>query len=523
MKKRRISNLLILISSVMFIGFLLMASFVIRQEFNHIDNIYNDYLKTIADISANDNRVIVYVSSNDPQINDVINQYLEEVPKISLIEVVTVNRIIIASQDTQYIGQYYDDDEIENALIQDEYVSTSSSSVYGEARKAFVPIYDGGNQVGVVITQILEKDITAEKTQKAFTLGGGFLLGYLISIVGLYFLSKRYASDLLGYNPREISMLFAEQKSIIDQLGEGIITVDNNLKILTINNAMQKMFSLNDYTGKNIEDVFPYVDFRDIIHNNVQIEKKYRKINDNKYLMDAFPLYHNNKIIGASAIFRVHHEHDALLDQLDGYRQINEGLRSQKHEFQNKLHVILGLIKMKDYKQAENYIMENVYTTNLASDYYTSRLKDDKVIALFVGKEMQCKEHGVTLLLTSDSYLEKSHLALSSDDILLVLGNLIDNALEAYVDSDIEEKRIVVDIFEDEEEIRITVIDQAGGIDPQIEKHMFERGISTKGGKSRGTGLSLVQEVITLYQGEKKVQSSIEETRIEIVLRKVIQ
>ena len=50
---------------------------------------------------------------------------------------------------------------------------------------------------------------------------------------------------------------------------------------------------------------------------------------------------------------------------------------------------------------------------------------------------------------------------------------------------------------------------------------MFERGVSTKNGDSRGTGLSLVGEIVTVYNGERIVNSSIEETRIEIILMKV--
>ena len=132
---------------------------------------------------------------------------------------------------------------------------------------------------------------------------------------------------------------------------------------------------------------------------------------------------------------------------------------------------------MRDYEKAENYIMENVYTTNLASDYYTSRIKDDRILALFVGKELQSKGFNAQLLLTSDSHLTKSHNPINSDDIVIVLGNLIDNSFEAYKNKDMEEKRIVVDMFEDEEKIKITVIDQAGGVDEKIINRMFERGV----------------------------------------------
>ena len=351
----------------------------------------------------------------------------------------------------------------------------------------------------------------------------GFGFGFIASLLALYWLSKRFENQLLGFAPDEIALLYAENKSIIDQLNEAVISVDEELNITTFNPLAKKVFNLDeDILGKKVSRVCPFVNFQKIMNEDQHIQNKYRVINEEKYLMSAFPLYLDNKIIGATAVFRSHYEIDALLDQISGYQQIAQALRSQKHEFQNKLHVVLGLIKMRDYNKAENYIMENVYTTNLASDYYTSRIKDDRILALFVGKDIQSKEYNATLLLTSDSYLTKTHQPINADDIVLVLGNLIDNSFEAYRSSDTEERKVVVDIFEDEEHIKITVIDQAGGIKPDIKEKIFERGVSTKNGESRGTGLSLVNEIVVFYNGEKTVSSSKEETKIEIILMKVI-
>ena len=134
---------------------------------------------------------------------------------------------------------------------------------------------------------------------------------------------------------------------------------------------------------------------------------------------------------------------------------------------------------------------------------------------------MQSRGFNAQLLLTSDSYLMKTHNPINSDDIVIVLGNLIDNSFEAYFNKDMEDKKIVVDLFEDEDKISMTVIDQAGGINPLVIDNMFERGISTKDGGSRGTGLSLVSEIVTVYNGEKNVYSTKEETKIEIILMKV--
>jgi sensor histidine kinase regulating citrate/malate metabolism len=75
-------------------------------------------------------------------------------------------------------------------------------------------------------------------------------------------------------------------------------------------------------------------------------------------------------------------------------------------------------------------------------------------------------------------------------------------------------------LFEDENQLKINVVDQAGGINESVIDHMFERGVSSKG-ENRGTGLSLVNEIVAVYNGKKHVTSSNGETEIEIILEKV--
>lgn len=523
MRISRSNRLIFIIGGLMFAAYFLMAVFVVQQEFQSINSACDNELLNTSRIIATDPIVIEKINNLDLTLNDEIDGYFIDVPQLALIEILDMNGIRYSHVNDVYIGQPYNGTDHQSALNGEEYIITENSTV-GETRKSFIPIYDGTNQIGVAIVEILSEDIDAMKLEKALTLSVGFGVGFVLSIIGLLWLSRKFKSELFGFRPDEIALLYAENRSVIEQLNEALISIDRNYKVTTVNKTLFKLFQIDEEAlGKNVQDVFPYIDFRPLIEEKIHITNKYKKINELKLLMNAFPLYLDGEIIGATAVFRSHLEVDALVDQVKGYQQIAEALRSQKHEFQNKLHVVLGLIKMKDYLQAENYIMENVYTTNLASDYYSSRLKDDKLLALFVGKEIQSKEYNSTLLLTSDSFIGKQHSPVSSDDLVLVLGNLIDNSFEAYIGKDVEDKHIVVDIFEDEDMIKLTVIDEAGGIDPKIIDRMFERGVSTKNGQSRGTGLSLVNEIVSLYNGQKNIYSSKEETKIEIILMKVIR
>ncbi|MCF7927302.1 MAG: GHKL domain-containing protein [Candidatus Izimaplasma sp.] len=349
----------------------------------------------------------------------------------------------------------------------------------------------------------------------------GFIFGLveiiLFSMYGIYLLESYRRFRVINL---EEKFLCAENITTIEELNEGVISVDKDYKITTLNKASREFFDLTkkDY-GKRIFDVLPEIDLKSTLEHKEKSYNKIKVFKNNKLLVSKFPLLKGDNVIGATVLFRSSLEVDSLQGQVEGYHKIANALRSQKHEFQNKLHVLLGLIKIKEYKKAEDYIMQKVYKTNLASDYYTSRINDGRVLALFVGKEIQCKEYNINLLLTADSSLSEMHTPIDSDDIVLLLGNLIDNAFEAYLDNE-REDNIVVDLFDDETSLKITVIDHAGGIDPSIKNRIFHRGVSSKNGNSRGTGLSLVKEVIYFYNGDVKIETDELGTKFEIVLNK---
>jgi sensor histidine kinase regulating citrate/malate metabolism len=164
--------------------------------------------------------------------------------------------------------------------------------------------------------------------------------------------------------------------------------------------------------------------------------------------------------------------------------------------------------------------MQNVYTTNLTSDYYLSRIKDDQISALFVGKEVQAVEQNIQIRLTNDSFLSQHHQGVSSDDLIVIIGNLIDNSIDAYQARNNQIGVVEVHVLESENDILIRVKDEAGGISEDIKDKIFERGVSTKSGDTRGTGLALVRSIIDYYGGHKTIDTSSIGSTMIIVLPK---
>lgn len=84
--------------------------------------------------------------------------------------------------------------------------------------------------------------------------------------------------------------------------------------------------------------------------------------------------------------------------------------------------------------------------------------------------------------------------------------NIINNAKDALQEKDIENKKIIVEINEREDDIIISISDNAGGIDEAIKEKIFDPYFSTKEEKN-GTGLGLyMTRMIIVEHMDSKIE-----------------
>ncbi|UUT35798.1 sensor histidine kinase [Microbacterium elymi] len=114
---------------------------------------------------------------------------------------------------------------------------------------------------------------------------------------------------------------------------------------------------------------------------------------------------------------------------------------------------------------------------------------------------MVAAERGVTLTLS-----DRSELGTAEADprvLLTVLGNLVDNAIDAAVAGP-QPGRIEVEILADGDRVRVQVSDSGPGIAPDAAARLFDDGFTTKpnaGERRRGLGLALVHRVVVQHGG----------------------
>src|SRR6185295_11531267 len=207
--------------------------------------------------------------------------------------------------------------------------------------------------------------------------------------------------------------------------------------------------------------------------------------------------------IGTVTTMRDSTELAALQGQLSSHKSVTDTLRAQTHEFANQLHTISGLVQLGEYDAVRDLVGTLTRRRAEISDAVTRHVADPAVAALLIAKTSLAAESGVELVLDEKSHLAALDPALATD-VITVLGNLIDNAVDVSEGSD---RRVVTVAMGDGDALVLSVADSGPGVPEHLRESIFARGVTSKpdvpGG--RGIGLALVRLVSAQLGGAVEV------------------
>ena len=206
---------------------------------------------------------------------------------------------------------------------------------------------------------------------------------------------------------------------------------------------------------------------------------------------------------------------DMLQDAYAQLEDLNGTLRAQRHDFMNHLQVVFSLLELEDYKEASDYI-ERVYG-DIRRVSRTLKTAHPAINALLAAKVGDCEARGVHVDLQIES--PWAGLPVESWEMCRVLGNLIDNAMDAMKDA--PEPRLLIRLSESVQSYTFVIANNGPMIQPSIAERIFQRGFSTKG-EGRGMGLSIVRGIMESGGGRLMLASDERETRFEGTLPKTI-
>lgn len=184
-----------------------------------------------------------------------------------------------------------------------------------------------------------------------------------------------------------------------------------------------------------------------------------------------------------------------------------ERISVMRHDFKNHM-IKLGTYIEKDIEKAKAYIKEISNFTSINEEYVNTG--NPEIDGFLNYKIWEIKDNGCEI---DSKIMIPSNLGWSSFDLTALMGNLLDNAKEAAVQSD--EKNIELKMYYDRNILKIKVTNSYKD-KPKVKDNIF---VTIKKDKEmHGYGMKIIKNVVDKYSGNMDIKYSDNEFAITIIL-----
>lgn len=391
------------------------------------------------------------------------------------------------------------------------YISHSEGTL-GPSIRGKTPVFnDQGEIVGIVSVGFLNVEvnqITQQYKNKILLL---IFLFLCISIVGAYFIAKEVKRAIFGLEPKEIGLLFEERNAILQSIHEGIIAINNQGYVSTINEAAYKILEIEPKqkgAQRHILDILPNTKLLDVLEEGKNQFNQELTIGENQIIASRIPILTNGQVTGVVASFRKKTDIEQLSKELSQVQQYADVLRSQTHEYSNKLYTISGLIQLESYEEALDVINKETRDYEELIHFLLGAVPDKLISAILLGKYTRAHELHVNFRISKESSLRDIPSDFQREKLVTILGNLLDNAFEAVLESPSRQMDVHLFMTDLGTDYIFEIDDSGVGISDENRSLLFSKGFSTKKGEKRGLGMYLVNEAIQYLNGYITVSES---------------
>ena len=394
-----------------------------------------------------------------------------------------------------------------------EQISVSQGSL-GTSIRAKVPIFGASGQVtGLVSTGYLLPTVLSSAAQVTATLWPWLGIGLLGALACSLWVSRKIRRELLGLEPAQIAALVQQHRAVLDALHEGVLVTAPDGTLSAANPLAARLLNLTRTVQPlRVGQVWP------ALADSGLLEGQHGSA-DMLLPLGAAPVMVSSMPCGEGRVvtFRDRAEFTRVAEELTHSRELTDLLRSQSHEFMNRLHTIAGLIYLGRGPEALRLISAQTEQMSNVQELL-SAVEVPGVAALIIGKFARAHEKRVQLIVEPGSALGAVWEELAGDVLIPVLGNLLENAFEAaQARHPAGEGQIRLMIGEDPQGLEIEVRDNGAGVSDEIMARLFRVRVSSHG-ENRGYGLPLVRRTLAAVGGDVKYLRRGEQTIFRVSL-----
>ncbi|ODA35160.1 histidine kinase [Veronia pacifica] len=421
----------------------------------------------------------------------------------------------------------HDDEGDENvsALIHGKPYTQKAVGSLGPSVRGKAPVFDLTDEkvIGIVSVGFSLAAVADILNRYQLTLTVVILVSFTLSVFFAIGFASHFKKAIFGLEPEQIARLFQERNATLESVREGIIAINNDGVITTFNQAAINTLGLDSsepITGKHIYHVLPDSELMLILDTGKPDFDKEVWLQDKKLIVNRLPVISDEKIVGVVSSFRRKDELDAVTSKLAEVQAYADSLRSQAHEYSNKLHTIAGLIQISAFEEALSYAGQESRSHQALIDLLVQAVPDPIVSGCLLGKFNRAKEMGLELFIDPDSSMQAIPDSLSREKLVSILGNLIDNALEATLTN--HRRLVSLSMTDLGNDLIFEIEDQGRGLTDIEQSSMFDKGVSSKEEAGHGFGLHLVKQLLSDLAGDISFESALKEgTRCVVTIPKV--
>ena len=410
------------------------------------------------------------------------------------------------------------------ALERGEAYVSKAVGTLGPSMRGKVPIFaNSGKVIGVVSVGYLQEtveSVTEGYLQRVLLWVFGL---FLFGGIGTWLIARNVKQSIFGLEPVEIARLFRERNAILDSIREGVVAINDKGQVTMLDHEAAKILKIPPESGigTSIESILPQTRMLEVLKSGEEQFDQEMIIGDIEVIVNRVPIWQNDRVAGVVSSFRRKDEIDRMAQELTQIQEYSEVLRTQTHEYSNKLHTLAGLIQLGSHQEALDLIGRETSGYQELLGTLAETVPEPLLSAIILGKYNRAQELRINFQLDPESRMIDIPKKINREKIVTILGNLLENALEAAQEKTSRRRTVLLSMTDFGNDLIFEVEDSGSGIEDESVDLSLQHGFTTKSGTGRGIGLSLVHENLKYLGGHLTVvRSSLGGMRFTIYIPK---
>lgn len=427
---------------------------------------------------------------------------------VDFITIMSPTGVRFSHPNASLIGQQFLG-HTEPALRGETFTETYTGTL-GPSIRVVTPVRVDGEIRGLISVGITLETIGNELRERIAILVGVAAITLVLGGFGTWLISRRLRRHTHDLRGSDLTRMYEYYEAVLHGVREGILLIDGEKRLTLANDGGRRLLDLpTEPGGTPVSSLGLSEELTATLLDDEPRHDELHLTADRVLLVNTSLVRSGNRVLGTAVTLRDQTELQALTGALDAERGFTESLRSQAHESANRLHTVVSLIELGRPSEAIAFATAELETSQRLTDQVIGAVSEPVLAALLLGKAAEASERGVELVVTSDAEVsENLPSGLDSRDLVTILGNLIDNAIDASAGS--EPAKVSVTVRRASDELWVRVADSGPGLDAAGSENAFRRGWSTKKGDpvvGRGLGLALVGQAVRRARGSIEVSN----------------